>query len=182
MPIVYKSCTPAEAAEHFCNTCDTGEKGRVRSLVLIALGTTIATPLTSEAWTALVEAGTVVIIPETSGTFDGGTPKMITGFGDVKEKKIGDDYVLTVKDPNYKENISFWENTEKETWNIAFRSETQLMIVNAPVTVTAKAPIEDDLETSITWNIEAKWFSSSKPKATPFAPIADLFSCFEITE
>lgn len=162
MSIVYKSCTPAVDADHFCNPCDAGEKGRVRSIVLIKKGTTIASPFTSEAWTALIEAGTVIIIPETSGTFDGGTPKMITGFGDVKEKKIGDDYVLTIKDPNYKENINFWEYAEKETWNIGFRTETQLMIANADVSITAKAPVEDDLETTITWQIEAKWFSSSK--------------------
>ena len=55
------------------------------------------------------------------------------------------------------------------------------MLLTNDVTVTAKAPIEEDLESTVVWNVEAKWFSKTKPAVTPVSVIATLLKCFEIT-
>lgn len=180
--IVYKQCATDETAlTHSCSPCLDAEFGRVRSVCLIEEGTVIAIPFDLAAWTASVEAGDIIIVADTSGTYDGGTPKMGAGYGNSKERKLGADYVLAAKDQGYVENVDFWEAAEKKTWNIAFRTATQLHYVNAAVTITAKAPVADDIESEVVWDIEAKWFSGNKPKVGAIAPILSLFKCFEIT-
>lgn len=181
--IYYKTCaTPVGSLVHTCDPCDTPELGRVRSLVLIKKGTEITRPLSLQEWQAAIEAGTIVIIPKTIGSFDGGTPKMGEGYGDEVERKLGDDYVLSVRDPAYKENREFWQTVENETWNIGFRTETLLMLVKEDVKITAKAPIEEGLDSRVVWNLEAKWFSKNKPEMAEIEPIKELFNCFEVTE
>ena len=155
--------------------------GRVRSLILIKRGTQIAIPLVKQDWKNAIEAGNIIIIPKTIGSFDGGTPVMGDGYGDEIERKIADDYVLTVKDPAYKENVEFWKSAEKEKWHIGFVSETQLHIVNdSTVRLTAKAPIEEGTETRVVWNVELKWRSKNYPTVIDKDTIEDFLECFDL--
>lgn len=184
MALVYKDCTPVGGIAHYCDPCDEGEKGRIRSIAFIAksIASTIVAPWDLTTWLAAVEAETIHIIPQTSGTYDGGTPKEIPGFGDELTKKVGDDYVLTFKDPNYLENIAFYEALEKLEFIPAWRTETLVSFAGAGIKgckVTAKAPVEDDLESIVAWNVEVKWFGESKPVSSATTPIVTLFSCFE---
>lgn len=183
MGLTYLDCETNDAAlVYTCDPCNTTEGGGVRSFILAKKGTTIAAPLNLSALTAQVESGDVIIMPATRGTFDGGTPKMVAGYGARKERKTGDDYVLQVKVPNYADNAEFMAAVENvEDWNLAFATETQLHIVTDDCTLTTKAPVEEGLDTVVEWNIEAKWFSKNKPAITPVAPIVTLLRCFEIT-
>ncbi|MBN2787419.1 MAG: hypothetical protein JXQ69_03750 [Paludibacteraceae bacterium] len=183
MALTYKTCDPTTPVEHFCDSCGEGEKGRVRSVGLIDKSVTIAIPYVLLDWTAAIEAGTITIIPETNGTFDGGTPKYVPGFGDKKEKKIGDDYVLTYKDPNYAENIAYYEALEKGDITPSWRTESLLHIAKDAqgVQVNVKSPVEDDVDSIVVHIVEIKWFSKTKPLASPVLPIIDLFECFEVT-
>lgn len=182
--IHYKSCAQTVGAlTHVCDPCDTPEMGRVRSLILIKRGTQIAIPLVKQDWKNAIEAGNIIIIPKTIGSFDGGTPVMGDGYGDEIERKIADDYVLTVKDPAYKENVEFWKSAEKEKWHIGFVSETQLHIVNdSTVRLTAKAPIEEGTETRVVWNVELKWRSKNYPTVIDKDTIEDFLECFDLID
>jgi len=181
--ITYKTCATNEALTHNCDPCNEVENGGVRSVCLIKSGTEITIPLNLQEWTAAVEAGNIIIIPDSRGTFDGGTPKMGNGYGNRKEKKLGDDFVLAFKDPSFAPNSEFWADAEKiEDWNLAWRTDTQLFIAGSEATLTSKSPVEEDIESEVVWNVEAKWFSKNKPSVTPFAPVKSLFKCFEITE
>ena len=181
--INYKSCAQTVGAlTHVCDPCDTPEMGRVRSLVLIKKGTTIELPLSKEGWQTAIEAGNIVIIPKTIGSFDGGTPVMGDGYGEETERKLADDYVLSVRDPNYADNEEFWQEAEKEEWNIGYCTETLFHYVNATVRLTAKAPVEEGLDTRVVWNVELKWRSKTKPQATQIEPVAEFFKCFEVTD
>lgn len=181
--IRYKSCAGTTGALiHTCDPCDTPELGRVRSFVLIKPGTEISIPFVAEEWKNGIESGQIIIIPKTVGSFDGGTPKVGDGYGDEQERKLGDDYVLSVKDPSYAENKDFWEAAEKEVWNIAFRTETKLHYVKADCKVTAKAPVEEGLDSRIVWNVEVKWFSANKPEMGDVEPIKEYFACHEVVE
>lgn len=179
--IRYKSCNSTVGAlVHTCDACDTPELGRVRSLVLIKKGTTISIPLNLEEWQAGIEAGTIIIIPKTIGSYDGGTPKTGDGYGDELERVLSYDHVLSVKDPNYSDNCEFYEVAEGEVWNVAFRSQSKLHYVDSDCKMTAKAPIEEGLDSRIVWNVELKWNSQRKPKVVDFEPIAELFNCHEV--
>lgn len=179
--ITYKTCSQSGAdLIHTCDPCDNTELGRVRSVALIKKGTTITVPFDNAEWNAAIEAGNIIVIPRTTGSFDGGAPKTGNGYGDEKERKLGDDYVLSFKDPAYSANVDFWNAAEKETWNIAFRSKNFLQYVADDVKLTAKAPIEEDVDSEVVWNVEAKWFSQDKPKVSAVEPISDIFRCFDV--
>jgi len=174
--------TNEEDLVYTCDPCNVTELGGIRSLMLVKKGTTIAVPLTLNAVTAQVESGDVIILPATRGTFDGGAPKMVAGFGNRKERRIGADYVLQAKAPTYADNAIFMEAVENvQDWNLAFATENQLHIVSADVSITTKAPVEEGLDTDVLWNLECKWYSKTKPVLTPIAPIVTLLKCFEIT-
>jgi hypothetical protein len=183
MALTYLECVEDDAAlVYTCDPCEKTEGGGIRSFMAIRSGITIAVPLNLTALTAQVESGDVIILPATRGTYDGGTPKMVAGFGSQKERRTGADYVLQVKAPTYAENAGFMEALEKtDKWNLAFATETQLHIVTDDCNFTTKAPIEEGIDTDVLWNIEAKWFSKTKPTVTPISPIVTLLKCFEIT-
>ena len=181
--IRYKSCVRSIGAlVHTCDPCDTPELGRVRSLVLIKKGTQISFPLTISEWQSAIESGSIIVVPKTIGSFDGGTPKTGDGYGDETERILSNDFVLSVKDPNYAENVEFWEAAEGETWNVAWRTETLLHYVKADCKLTAKAPVEEGLDSRVVWNVEIKWNSKSKPQVVAYAPIAEVFNCHEVVE
>lgn len=182
MALNYLECDDYDALlTYMCDPCELVELGGVRSLCLVKKGVTVAVPLNLSAFTAQVESGDIIILPSTRGTFDGGTPKMVTGFGNQKERLSGHDYVLAVKAPNYAANAPFMAAIEKvEEWNLAFVTETQFHLCNSSATITTKAPVEEALDSEVTWNIEAKWFSRNKPVLTPASVIATLLKCFEI--
>lgn len=173
--LIYKDCTDfSEGLQYTCDPCNIAEGGRVRSLCLIKKGTTLPNPLTLQAIEILIAQEKLWIMPETTGTFDGGTPKMISGYGDNKERKVGYDYVLMVKDAAFSDNYAFWQAVENiQDWNVAFRTETQLAVVYADCTITTKAPVEESIDTVVEWNVEVKWFSKSKPEILTYP--ANLF-------
>ena len=82
--------------------------------MLTKKGTTIEVPLNLSSLTAQVEAGNVIIIPATRGTYDGGTAKMVAGFGSRKERRIGADYVFfSEKHLHYADNAKhLWKRIE----------------------------------------------------------------------
>jgi hypothetical protein len=182
MALTYLDCTENDAAlVYTCDPCETVEGGGVRSFGLVKNGITITVPLNLSALTAQVESGDVIIIPATRGTYDGGTPKMVTGFGNRKERRSGADYVLQVKAQTYADNALFMEAVENvQDWNLFFATETQLHIVTADCTLTTKAPVEEGIDTDVLWNIEAKWYSKTKPVITPISPIVTLLKCFSL--
>lgn len=186
MALVYLTCASGTPVAHVCDPCNDTEKGGIRSLILIKDGSTLGGALTIAStlaeWTAAIEAGDVVIIPETSGSFDGGTAKMGKGFGDLKERLIGYDNVLQVKDPNYSANVSFWEWAEKLKWRVGFRTDTLVHLATKPATITAKAPVEEDTDSEVIWNVEAKWFEKTKMKVVTSTALVSLFKCFELGE
>lgn len=180
--IHYKTCVPAVGVAHVCNPCEHRELGGVRSVALIEIGTKLSVPFVKSEWEQGILAGKIVIIPKTTGTYDGGTPKTTDGFGDETETILGKDYVATFKDPDYAENAPFYANVSKHKWNIAFRSKSKMVYVDAPVSVTSKAPIEESKDSQVVWNIESKWFSEVEPAIADFDTIAEFFDCHEVLD
>ena len=176
MGLVYKTCENAVFDKaYYSDPCRASEGGNVRSLVLIRKGTDITFPLDRAEWIEQVELGNIFIMPETRGVFDGGTEKTIQGYGKEKERIVGFDYTLQFKDPNYRLNGKFYEAAEKPIWNVAYLSETQLHYVNSDCQLSARAPIEEDMDSDVAWNVEVKWTAKDKPVMSAYSAIDDLF-------
>lgn len=180
--IRYKKCqTDAADLVHSCDPCNETELGRVRGIALVEKGTEISVPFNKQEFESLIENGRIIVIPNTTGSEDS-SPVYGPGYGDSDQRKIADEHTLSIKDPAYKQNRKFWEAAEKKEWNLLYRSETQLNHVSASVSLTAKAPIEDDIASEVVWNVEAKWKSKNKPVNSDLEPVAEFFNCHEVTD
>lgn len=160
--IYYPPTDCDDAAEHFCNVCDQIELGRVRGVAFIKKTFTFTNPSSAAEWTAGILSGDIIVIPETTGTYDGGTPKEGTAFGDQEFRTTGYSYTLQFKDPNYKQNRDFYNSIQySRNYNMAFRTETQIHLSNKPVSISVQDPVTEDLNAEVTWNVTAKWASQS---------------------
>ena len=104
---IYDDCgnaipTPA------CEVCGDIELGRIRSAGFIRSDVTIADPTDPTDWSGPIAAGTVLVIPNTQGEFDGGTAKIVPGYGQVHERRISSLFKLKFIDPNYIGNAQFY--------------------------------------------------------------------------
>ena len=147
--ILFKTCgagSGGAAPVHFCNPCTEWEKGRVRSIALIdksiivrdADGDIAADTIgTLTWWNTNVLAGKILVIPETSGSFDGGAANAVAGYGDIKELTASKTFTLTANDPNHKENADFWNQVEKAVgqYHAAWRTGSELRVSDEAVSV-----------------------------------------------
>ncbi len=180
--IKYKECDSTGAnLIHSCSACTDTEMGRIRTLFLIKQGTKITVPLNLEEWTAAIEAGNIIAIPNVKGSSDGGSAITGDGYGDQTERLLGYDYTLTVSDPAYKDNSEFYQNAEKETWNVAYCTETLLHYTDQAVSLKATEAIEDGTDSEVVWSLELKFRTKDKPVKTDKSPIATLLRCFEVS-
>lgn len=163
----YNTCND-NIDQHYARTCDeVTEKARIRRGAWInasALAAILADPTSSAGWNTGINAGKVIILPELSGTFDGGTPKMVAGYGDQKEQYSGSDFKATIKDPMYKANWAHYRSlVGKSTWYFAYLTETQVHITGKPVTVSPKNPITENTDDDVIWEAEISWFEHFTP-------------------
>ena len=172
----------SEVPEHVCNPCAEFEKGRVRAAAFIHkdyVATVKAAPDDTVAWQTGIESGLIRIIPEISGTSNGGEKVSGAGYGDVREKVTGRNFTVSYKDPNYDGNCNFYTELEKSrAWYFAYKTETFLHISEKAVSIFANNPVTENLEDDVTWMIEVTWFQKS-----PICPVDtpdDIFDCFQL--
>ncbi len=163
----YDTCNDILSPHYTRNCDDENEHGRIRRGAFIhksVIATIMADPTDNTAWTTAIAAGTILVMPELAGTFDGGTPKMGPGFGDEKERYIGSDFKAVIKDPLYKENWGFYKSLAgKSSYYFAYCTETQVHITGKPVTVASKNPVTDNVEDNVIWESDISWFESFSP-------------------
>lgn len=174
--IYYPSCdTPLP--EHFCSQCDEQEHARIRSVAFIKNTFSFVDPTSTAEWQAGVASGDISIIPKVHGDFDGGTPQEGAGYGDAVSTYIGSDFVLNFFDPNYAENCAYYNALKRfRDRKIAYATETKLHISTKPVVVLPKAPVADDINAVIDWNVQVKWRENDTP--CPVAIPEGIFDCF----
>lgn len=186
------TCGDVESFVHICDPCNR-ELGRVRGVILFSDAFDIqslieklksTTPADKTAAVTAIEqgvaAGTVHLISETNGTFDGGSPQTGDGYGDEENRLLGYLYTLQFKDPSYSANKDFYETAESNHWYIAWRTETLLHFADKPASLQAIAPVEEDLTSNVVWNVTATWKSKYKPEIAPLDALEDYFKgCWE---
>jgi len=172
----------SDVPEHVCNPCAEFEKGRVRAIAFINkdyVSTIQAAPTSTVNWQAGIESGLIRIIPEVSGTSNGGEKVAGTGYGDLREKVTGRNYTVAFKDPNYVDNCSFYTELERSrSWHIAYKTETLLHISDKAVSTFTNNPVTENLEDDVVWNIETVWFQ--KTPVCPLESPEDIFDCFQL--
>lgn len=201
MPVYVNPCD-GDIIDPSCDPClGSVEHGRIRGAAFIqksylptlqaaidALQTALAaspqvpaditaaeTALTT-AWNTGITDKAIYVIPETTGTFDGGSVVEGPGYGDRISRFIGWNFTLTYKDPSFKQNAGFYNTISRSTnWNLIWRTETLTRISNNPVTISAKSPVTDDMNSEVVWEVDIKWTGADQP--LPYSNMINYFIC-----
>ena len=172
---------------HACDPCGR-ELGRIRGVALadpsydlstlvtkLKSGTDADATAAATLFETAIENGYIHLISETNGTFDGGSAQTGDGYGDEENRLLAYLYTLTYKDPSYAGNKDFYERLESEHWIPIWRTETLLHFGDKPASIQAIAPVEEDLASSVAWNVTVTWKSKAKPDIAPLEPLKRYF-------
>jgi len=180
----YKYGCGVDEAIHTCHDCPGGrvrEFARVRRSGFIKkdyLAIIAADPTLKASWTAGIAAGNVIIIPETSGTFDPGTPKELKGYGNRKKSLGPRTMTLNLNDPDYADNYHFYnEISDREDLVPFYVTSTLLHLFDTEASIVASDPVADDLEEEVVWNVVCEVTSKNLPSKHNVASILDIFVC-----
>lgn len=178
MAITYPTdCDDADPV-HSCSDCEDVELGRVRGIALIKVGYTIANPLLAADWITGINSGDIIIIPMTRGTFTP-TPKTGPGYGDQATKYIGTDYEVKFVDPSYNSNRNFYNTIKRyQNYRLAYKTETLVHIADKACQLLPGAPVQDDINSEIAWEVTANWTSQNEP--TAYLCPSGVFVCFDV--
>jgi hypothetical protein len=179
--VYYPSGCAASVPDHYCNPCETPEHGRVRSVAFIASDFEFTNPSDPNEWEDGVANKKIIIIPETNGSFDGGSEVETPGYGDQQTKLVGYNFQLTYNDPNYKLNADFYNAIKlSRSYRLAYRTETLVHLTENTVSVVPKNPVTEDLTSEVVWNVLVKWSEGNLP--VPYAVPPGVFTCFDYTQ
>lgn len=169
MAIQKLTCEAVDLVQHTCQPCDETEGGRIRSIILgkysafanvAAFETAVST---AAAIQEAIAAGSLVIIPRTSGTASS-EPNTGEGYGDEDERLLGYTRTIEYQDPAYKDNGDFYEAAETAPWYLAYRTESLLHVAQATARLRATDPVDADLTSNVTWNGTLTYKTKKKDK------------------
>ncbi len=183
-PIFSGECSE-ELAAHICDPCpdpNDREFGRVRSAGFIFsdyIATLMVNPLLNANWVTGIKTGKIIVIPETAGNYDPGTAKELPGYGDRAKSYGPRTMTLNFKDPNLVSNYPHYNGLGGQSELIPFfRTSSQLRIFDKPAIITASDPVEDDIESEVTWNVSAVVVSNNLPSYHAAATLVNtIFKC-----
>ncbi len=176
-------CGDSEA-EHVCHDCAGSrnrEFARTRSsgfIKLAYLATVVGAPTTASVWEDGKASGDIIMIPETSGSYDPGEPKELKGYGNRKVSYGAREMTLAFNDPDYVENYAFYNEIINRTNLVPFFCTSDLVhIFDQVASIKAKDPVADDLEEEVVWRVECKVTSENLPTKHSLTSIRSVFSC-----
>lgn len=164
MSVYYPTGCDDLVPAHVCDPCEAIEQGRVRSVAFIKNTFDFVDPSNPVEWRAGFLAGDIIIIPQTKGTFDGGSEVESPGYGDQATRLTGYNFQAQYQDPNYKNNCTFY-NTLKNSraYKFAYRTQTQIHITTTTVQVIPKNPVQEDTTSEVVWDVLVKWSGNDLP-------------------
>ena len=164
MAVYYPASCDDLVGDHYCDPCEDVEQGRVRSVAFIKTTFTFTDPSDPLEWEAGFASGDIILIPQTRGNFDGGTEVESTGFGNQATRLTGYNFQVQFQDPNYKQNCAFYNALKKSRqYKFAYRTSTQIHMVDYTVQAIPKNPVQDDLATDVVWDVLVKWQGADVP-------------------
>lgn len=181
--VYYPGCATDELPFYVCDPCNEYEKGRIRSAGYVDksyYATLMANPTSAAVWQTGINTEKIIIIPRTTGTLDAPDPETGTGYGDDDEEILGTNYTLLFRDPNYKQNCNFYNILAKKkgTYHAIYRTGTQTHVTPKTVTIRPAAPITENIQDNIEWNVSNTWTDTVQP--CPFDTPEGIFDCFAL--
>lgn len=164
MSVYYPANCDDLVPDHICDPCEEIESGGIRSIAYIKNTVAFVDPSNPTEWETEFAAGNVILIPQTRGSFNGGTPTEGVGYGDQLTRLTGYTFELIYHDPNYRQNCTFYNILKSSRqYKLAYRTGTQIHMVDATVQAIPTNPVEEALDSALDWNINVKWSGSDVP-------------------
>lgn len=164
MSIYYPAGCDANIPDHVCDPCEPIEQGRVRSMAFFKKSFSFIDPSNPVEWQTGFDNGDIILIPQTKGTFDGGAEVEAPGYGDQVTRLTGYNFQIQYQDPNYKTNCNFYNALKaSRDYKAAYRTSSQIHIIDATVQVIPKNPVTDDVNSEVVWDVLVKWSGADVP-------------------
>lgn len=164
MSIYYIADCDEQLPDHICDPCEDFEGGGVRSFALIKNSFSFVDPSDPTEWSAGIDSGDIIVIPQTKGSYDGGSETEGTGYGDQQSRVTGMNHQIQLQDPNYASNADFYNTVRgSRAWKGAYRTETKVHLINRTLSLIPKNPVQEDLTTDVVWDITIKWSDKASP-------------------
>lgn len=164
MAVYYPSGCDALIPDHICDPCEAIELGRLSSVAYIKNTFDFIDPSDPTEWEAGFASGDIILIPMTSGTFDGGSEVESPGYGRQATRLTGYNFQAQYQDPNYKLNCNFYNAIKNSRgYKFAYATSSQIHLVNVPVQAIPKNPVQDDVTSAVVWDVLVKWSDSDVP-------------------
>lgn len=181
MAVYYPSGCEDVVPAHYCDPCETVEQGRVSSVAYIKNSFAFTDISDPTEWEAGFAAGDIILIPQTSGTFDGGSEVESPGFGRQATRLTGYNFQLQYQDPNYRLNCNFYNAIKNSrAYKFAYATSTQIHLVDVAVQAIPKNPVQDDVNSAVVWDVLVKWADTDVP--CPFDLPPGIFdACVALT-
>jgi hypothetical protein len=167
----------SQVANRACNDCPTEEPNRIIHIAFVKKGTTINTALALEPQLLQAEkACNAVIFRNTNATYDGGASSTGKGAGKQPTRILSKLHTIVATDFDITGQVEFWNDFQESSigyFPVYFTSNKGWVVDSGvSLTVDAKTPITDDINTFIEGNITITW--SYKKTAIPFNATPDL--------
>lgn len=174
MSLYYPSCS-TPLVSYNCSPCPPSENARVRSIAFVKNTYTFSDYTSPSEWATAVAASNAIVIWQTQGSYDGGATAEQAGFGDIAFYNGNTTHTVVYKDPNATENIDFYNlGFRTFDYTVVFRTSSKIWVVQAPVVITPKVPVADDLNGVVTVECTVKWVYPALP--IPYTTPTGIFS------
>lgn len=176
MSLYYSSgCAITEAP--VCSDCPTKELARVRHFWLQKATYTFTDIEDPAEWATARCAGNVIIFPYTNGTVEQ-AELLSDGYGNVPQTLDSYEYSLNLHEPNYKENIPFWNQIKRSNqYLVGYCTQTQGHLSAVAAMIFPKAPVSGDIKAKVDVNMMIKFIQEDLCVPFSFPP-----STFEVCE
>lgn len=165
MSVYYPSNCDDLVPDHICDPCEEIEGGRIRSIAFIKKTFAFTDPSNPTEWEAGFASGDILLIPQTKGTYDGGSEVESPGYGDQATRLTGFNHQLQFQDPNYAQNWAFYDALKNSRqYTAAYRTESKIHMIDSTIQAIPKNPVQEDPTTDVVWDVILKWSNRSSPR------------------
>jgi len=178
MSVYYPGCNTT-IPDPTCSDCPTKELGGVRSLWL-QKDTFAFSDITDVAeWQAAINNKDVYVFPKTRGSMEQAETES-PGFGDQSTNVDGYDFTINAFEPNFTENIDFWNAIKKSNnYKVGYRTETKVFLSDDACGIIPKAPVGEDIKMAVVWNLVFKFSQEDYPTASDI-PVTVFDRCVAV--
>jgi len=140
-----------------CQDCPTKELGRVRGFWVQKATYTFADITNPAEWNAAICNGDVFVFPYANGTAEQ-AEQLSDGYGNVPQTLDSYEYTLNLHEPQYKNNIPFWNFVKRSNaYLVGYKTETLFHLSQVAAMFFPKAPVSADIKSKIDINIMIKF-------------------------